>query len=127
MTEVETSRYEEILARIPEVTWTTLPSPDHHDLAHRDEGFEQALRSAARFVYLTYLDPLLVSEDLNPSEEWIVDEVEQLRSLLLEDDRPEGRMAEVRWHCMSILGIPRSYGASSRAREYVHFLHVVGS
>jgi hypothetical protein len=113
-----TETYETIMERVPKVTWTPVPGPDHHDLALRDEMLDQKLRTAARWVYTIILEPFANNEPLIPSEAWTASEVDNLRAILRHaGPLPVGRYFEVREYVIANLGIRQSYASSSRHAE----------
>lgn len=115
-----TETYEEILSRVPEVTWT-MPA-DRPEYAASDPYMDQALRTAGRIVYLAQRDSLdlcrLHNPDFEPPAEHLASEVMQLRALLFRDpDREPSPWDALRIHVLDLLGIRRTYASSSRAAE----------
>lgn len=113
--------YEDIMSRVPEITWA-MPetTPSHVDLALSDPYLDQALRTAARWVWSGTTDPLQ-GDDFQPSGQWVQGEADGLRALLFRVVRgepiPPGRWWEFRVYVLKNLGLTRSYASSSRAAE----------
>jgi hypothetical protein len=122
-----TETYEEILQRIPEVTWTPVPGPDHHDLARRFEYTEDRLRKAAEIVWLT-VEAVIASTgggDWTGTDEdraaWMMIEIQQLRQMLDSWGPMSGvggtRRDARRARALLIMNLPRTEASSSRRTD----------
>lgn len=109
--------YEEIMARVAEVTWT-MPEerPDHHALAERDEVLDDNLRKAACYVWIG-MQGFDENMDLDPPAEWLRREVAHLRDMLEYPDDVASAYERLGEYALRLLGISQSWKSSSARVE----------
>jgi hypothetical protein len=112
------SSYEEILERVPKVTWTPVPGPDHHDLAQRFEYTEDALRKAAEIVWLYVCGTHGWKSQPLPAEDFYPFTIMTLRKALQGEKVGDNDIPfMVYWQALEIMNLPRTEASSSRRVE----------
>jgi hypothetical protein len=119
--EARTMTYETILERVPEVTWTPVPGPDHHAVAQRQEYTEDRLRKAAEIVWLWY-DAHYSVYEVNAPAGYFENAIPRLRAILQDQGAWNGNPDpdipfEVYWRALEIMNLPRTEASSSRRVE----------